>query len=157
VWIDGGLHATEVLGAQQLLETAYRLVSRTDEENTRILKDCIVLLVHANPDGMDLVSDWYMRRSNPSSRSITGVPRLYEKYCGHDNNRDFYANNTRESQNMSRVLYRTHFPQLLYNHQQSSPAGTIMFVQKPVQFSRRSARSGRNRCRRNAHAPAPHF
>src|SRR6476660_10380111 len=25
VWIDGGLHATEVLGAQQLIETIYRL------------------------------------------------------------------------------------------------------------------------------------
>ena len=27
VWIDGGLHATEVLGAQQLMETVYQLVS----------------------------------------------------------------------------------------------------------------------------------
>jgi len=30
VWIDGGLHATEVLGAQQLIETAYELVSRSE-------------------------------------------------------------------------------------------------------------------------------
>jgi hypothetical protein len=29
VWIDGGLHATEVLGAQQLLEMAYQMASRT--------------------------------------------------------------------------------------------------------------------------------
>lgn len=41
VWIDGGLHANEVLGAQQLIETAYQLVSRTDAENNRILKDTI--------------------------------------------------------------------------------------------------------------------
>ena len=27
VWIDGGLHATEVLGAQQLLELVYQMVS----------------------------------------------------------------------------------------------------------------------------------
>jgi hypothetical protein len=58
VWIDGGLHATEVLGAQQLMETVYQLVSRSDPETTRILDDVIVLAVHANPDGMDLVSDW---------------------------------------------------------------------------------------------------
>src|SRR5436190_23224299 len=37
VWIDGGLHATEVLGAAQLIETSYQLVSRTDEETKRIL------------------------------------------------------------------------------------------------------------------------
>jgi hypothetical protein len=33
VWIDGGLHATEVLGAQQLTETIYQLVSRTDDDD----------------------------------------------------------------------------------------------------------------------------
>src|SRR5215472_3529072 len=32
VWIDGGIHANEVLGAQQLIENIYELVSRTDPE-----------------------------------------------------------------------------------------------------------------------------
>ncbi|HZI27369.1 MAG TPA: M14 family zinc carboxypeptidase, partial [Gemmatimonadaceae bacterium] len=32
VWIDGGLHASEVLGAQQLGEMVYQMVSRTDPE-----------------------------------------------------------------------------------------------------------------------------
>src|SRR5882672_10003747 len=36
VWIDGGLHATEVLGTQQLIEAAYELVSRSDAETMRI-------------------------------------------------------------------------------------------------------------------------
>ncbi len=56
VWIDGGLHATEVLGAHQLIETVYQLVSRNDAETLRILNDVIILVVHANPDGMELVS-----------------------------------------------------------------------------------------------------
>ena len=30
VWIDGGLHASESLGAQQLMETVYQLVSAED-------------------------------------------------------------------------------------------------------------------------------
>src|SRR5205085_9373195 len=60
VWIDGGLHATEVLGAHQLIETSYQLLSRTDRETTRFLDDCIILLVHVNPDGLALVSNWYM-------------------------------------------------------------------------------------------------
>ena len=128
VWIDGGLHATEVLGAQQLIETTWRLVSGEDAETQRIRRDVITLLVHANPDGMDLVSDWYMRRSKPEERSIGGVPRLYQKYIGHDNNRDFYASNMAETTNMNRVLYREWFPQILYNHHQSAPAGTIIFA-----------------------------
>jgi hypothetical protein len=128
VWIDGGLHASEVLGAQQLLQTAYDLVSRNDEENRRILRDCVVLLVHANPDGMDLVSDWYMRRTKPEDRSLEGIPVLYQKYAGHDNNRDFFASNLAETRNMNRILYREWFPQIVYNHHQSAPSGTIMFI-----------------------------
>ncbi|MDQ2987130.1 MAG: M14 family metallopeptidase [Armatimonadota bacterium] len=128
IWIDGGLHASEVLGAQQLIETVYRLASREDEETKRILRDCIVLVVHANPDGMDLVSDWYMRKPNPRERSTSGVPRLYQKYIGHDNNRDFYANTQSETINMNRILYREWFPQIMYNHHQTAPSGTIIFA-----------------------------
>src|SRR3984893_10291270 len=32
VWIDGGLHASETVGAQQLLETVYQLNALTDPE-----------------------------------------------------------------------------------------------------------------------------
>ena len=75
VWIDGGLHANEVLGAQQLIETVYQLVSRSDVETLRFLRDVIVLAVHANPDGHELVANWYMREKDPLLRSLTGVPR----------------------------------------------------------------------------------
>ena len=61
VWFDGGLHATEVLGAHQLMETTYQLLSKNDPETLRILNDVVILAVHANPDGMELVSNWYMR------------------------------------------------------------------------------------------------
>jgi hypothetical protein len=129
VWIDGGLHATEVLGAHQLIETVYQLVSRNDPETLRILNDCIVLAVHANPDGMELVSSWYMRDPVADQRGEgLGIPRLYEKYAGHDNNRDFYMSNLPESINMNRVLYIEWFPQIMYNHHQTGPAGTVMFA-----------------------------
>jgi zinc carboxypeptidase len=129
VWIDGGLHATEVLGAHQLMETVYQLVSRNDPETLRILNDCVILAVHANPDGMELVSGWYMRNPIPEQRgSGPGIPRLYEKYAGHDNNRDFYMSNLPESTNMNKVLYTEWFPQIVYNHHQTGPAGTVMFA-----------------------------
>lgn len=127
VWIDGGLHATETLGAQQLIETSWQMVSRNDEEAKRILDNVIILFVHANPDGMDLVSDWYMQESDPTKRNMR-IPRLYQKYIGHDNNRDFYAATQKESQNMNRIMYREWFPQVMYNHHQTGPAGTVMFA-----------------------------
>ncbi|NQW03472.1 MAG: peptidase [Acidobacteria bacterium] len=128
IWIDGGLHATEVLGAQQLMETVYQLASRTDEETLRILDDVIILAVHANPDGMELVSNWYMRNPIPEQRSSGGIPELYQKYAGHDNNRDFYMSALDETTNMNRVMYKEWFPQIMYNHHQSGPAGTVMFA-----------------------------
>src|SRR6478609_3100723 len=89
VWIDGGLHATETLGAQQLGEMVYQMVSRTDEETMRFLDDVVTLFVHANPDGNDLVADWYTRNPDTLQRTLNGLPRLYQKYIGHDDNRDF--------------------------------------------------------------------
>jgi hypothetical protein len=127
VWIDGGLHATETLGAQQLGEMIYEMVSRDDEETRRFLDDCIILFVHANPDGNDLVADWYMRNRVPEQRSLANLPRLYQKYIGHDNNRDFFASTQAETENINRVLYHEWFPQILYNHHQSGPAGTVVW------------------------------
>lgn len=122
VWIDGGLHATEVLGAQQLIETVYQLVSKTDDETMRILDEVIVLAVFANPDGLDLAADNYMKYGGG------GLPVLYNHYAGHDNNRDSYMNALPETTNMSRVMYREWFPQIMYNHHQTGPAGSVMFA-----------------------------
>ena len=128
VWIDGGLHATEVLGAAQLTETIYQLVSRNDAEIQRFLRDVIILAVHANPDGMQLVSDWYMRNQDQAKRDTNGIPRLYQKYIGHDNNRDFYMSAQNESININRQMYQEWFPQIIYNHHQTGPTGTILFA-----------------------------
>ena len=125
IWIDGGLHATEVVGAHQLIETMYQLVTRTDPETMFILENDIILLTHANPDGQELVSDWYMREPDPKKRA-TNIPRLYEKYVGHDNNRDFYMMNMKESQNISRQLFVEWIPQIMYNHHQRGPAGSVL-------------------------------
>lgn len=127
-WIDGGLHATEVLGAQQMIETGWQFVTGNDEETTRFRNDCIILIVPANPDGMELVSNWYMRNPDSLQRTTGGLPRLYEKYAGHDNNRDSYMNNLAETRNVSKAMYMTWYPQIMYNHHQTGPAGAVMFA-----------------------------
>jgi hypothetical protein len=128
VWIDGGLHATEVLGAQQLIQWVYEMVSRNDPETMRFLRDDILLATLVNPDGMDLVSDWYMRDSVKTNRSTSGVPRLYQKYAGHDNNRDSYMASQPETQAVDSILYRAWYPHIVYNHHQTGPAGTVIFA-----------------------------
>ncbi len=128
VWIDGGLHATEVVGTQQLIEHVWQMVSRNDPETLRFLDDAIILSPLANPDGMELVSSWYMRNPDPLARSYDGLPELYHRYAGHDNNRDFYMVNLVETENLNRIAYREWFPQIMYNHHQTGPQGQMVFI-----------------------------
>jgi hypothetical protein len=69
-----------------------------------------------------------MREAEPTNRSMTGLPRLYQKYIGHDNNRDFYISNQPETEAVNRVFYIEWFPQIVYNHHQTGPPGTVLFA-----------------------------
>ena len=128
VWIDGGLHANETVGAQQLIETVYQLLSRTDVDTMRFLNDDIILCVQANPDGQELVANWYMREPDPLKRSLDRLPKLYNKYVGHDDNRDFYMSNMPETTSMNRQMFLEWFPQIVYDHHQTGPAGAVIFM-----------------------------
>ena len=129
VWIDGGLHATEVLGAQQLIETVYQLVSRTDAETTadprRRHHPRRPRQSRRHGPRVELV---HARTRSAAALARRHLPRLYQKYIGHDNNRDFYMSTQPETENMNRVLYREWFPQIIYNHHQTGPAGTVLFA-----------------------------
>ena len=122
VWIDAGLHATECIAGQNILELVWRMASRDDAEVRRILDEVVLLACPVNPDGYELVGRAY--RATQS----TATPVLYQRYIGHDNNRDYYACNQVETQNVSRVFYRDWCPQVVYNHHQSAPRGTIIFT-----------------------------
>jgi hypothetical protein len=138
IWIDGGLHATEVAGAQQELELVYQMVSGGDAETLRILDNVILLALISNPDGMENVGNWYMRETDPKKRSTQGLPYLYQKYVGHDNNRDFYMVNMKETEIINRILYREWFPQVVYNQHQTGPAGAVLFAppfREPYNFN----------------------
>lgn len=136
IWIDGGLHASETVGSQQIMEWVYQMVSRNDPETQRFLNDVIILNVAANPDGQELVANWYMRGSEKASaplkpadqRSMGGLPRLWAKYIGHDDNRDFYMSNMKETTNMNHQMFIEWFPEIVYNHHQTGPAGAVIFM-----------------------------
>ncbi len=128
VWIDAGLHATETVTSQSQIHVIYRMLSQSDPETLRILDNVILLFAQDNPDGMELVSDWYMRHSDPEDREFGSIPRLYQKYVGHDNNRDFFMSQMPETTNINRVLFRQWYPQIIYNQHQTGPTGEVVFV-----------------------------
>jgi hypothetical protein len=128
VWIDSGLHASEVATAQHAPELAYRLATGEDAETTRIRERVILLQIPViNPDGLDMVADWYRNNARgPYERAP--LPRLYHKYAGHDNNRDWFMMNLAETRHASRVLYHEWFPQIVYNQHQAPPFPARIFV-----------------------------
>ena len=128
VWIDGGLHASEVAHAQHTIQLAYDLVTGdADPEIAAILENVILLLWPSiNPDGQTLIADWY--DSNVGTPyEVAPAPFLYQKYIGHDNNRDGYMINQIESRYTTRVA-REWEPHILYNHHQSSPFPTRIWI-----------------------------
>ncbi|NNF12016.1 MAG: peptidase M14, partial [Gemmatimonadetes bacterium] len=121
VWIDGGLHATEVAHGQVMPEMAHYFVT-DDSDETRFIRENAILLLMANmnPDGLNIVADWYM--SNVGGPfEMASVPELYHHYVGHDNNRDWYMTTQVETQAVTHQLYHEWFPQIVYNQHQSSP------------------------------------
>ncbi|MGU3455412.1 M14 metallopeptidase family protein [Brevundimonas sp. M1A4_2e] len=128
VWIDGGLHSTETVPPQALIAALYEWLTAEDAEARRILDDVVILFAPLNPDGWELVSTWYMRNEDPLKREYASIPRLYQKYVGHDNNRDYYLSAMTETTNVNRQFFREWFPQIIYNHHQTAPAGTVVFM-----------------------------
>jgi hypothetical protein len=137
VWIDGGLHAAEVEPAQALMLAVYKALTDNDPEWMRILNDDIILFAQDNPDGQELVANWYMRNPDPTKRvggvstvpdALAATPQLYHHYIGHDNNRDFYMSAQPETTNINRVLFREWYPQIIYNHHQTGPTGAVVFM-----------------------------
>lgn len=127
VWIDFGLHSTEVGHGQTAPLLAYKLVSEASEE-VQFIRDNVILLLlpNMNPDGTTLVARWYMTHvGKPWEMTI---PELYHKYAGHDNNRDFFMFTQPETRNVGRVVYHEWFPQIVYNQHQAAPFPARIFV-----------------------------
>ncbi|MDP2320640.1 MAG: M14 family metallopeptidase [Acidobacteriota bacterium] len=121
VWIDGGLHATEVAGAQHTPELAWWLVTSDSDEAKRVRENTILLLMPSmNPDGLDIVRDWYYQNLGTPFET-TSPPELYHHYVGHDNNRDWAMFTQVETRAVAHQLYQEWLPQIVYNHHQSGP------------------------------------
>lgn len=128
VHIDGGLHSTEVAGGQHTPLLVYDLISRAGDPEIKQILDNVVLLLWPtiNPDGQQMVADWYMKNVG-TPYELSGLPQLYQEYVGHDNNRDAYMLNMIESRVLEHA-WRAWEPQIVYTHHQSSPFPTRIWL-----------------------------
>lgn len=128
VWIDSGLHATEVAPVQHAPHLAYRLIADESEEARRIRSNVILIQVPViNPDGLDMVAAWYGRNVG-TPFELAPLPWLYQKYAGHDNNRDYFMFNLPETRHVGRMLFREWFPHIVYNQHQIAPFPARIFI-----------------------------
>ena len=128
IHIDGGLHASEVAHAQHTMELAYDLVAKVDDPEIQAIHENLIVLLwpSINPDGQTLVADWYEPNVG-TPYETSSMPWLYQKYVGHDNNRDAYMLNMVESRVIERT-WRYWEPQIRYIPHQSSPFPTRIFL-----------------------------
>ncbi len=128
VWIDGGLHGSEVAGAQHSPLLAYRVATEETPEMRQIRDNVILLLMPVmNPDGLDIVKNWYDKTLHTPYQD-TSPPILWHFYAGHDNNRDWYMMNLPETRAVAKVLYQEWYPQIVYNQHQTAPFPARIFI-----------------------------
>ncbi|MCC7194385.1 MAG: hypothetical protein IT356_02390 [Gemmatimonadaceae bacterium] len=124
--ISGGLHASEIAGSQHTPKLAYDILSRASEPEVAQILDNVVFVLwpSINPDGQDIVVNWC--RDQYAGRN-SGQMELYQKYIGHDNNRDSYMMNVVESRVIQRT-WRDWEPNIIYVHHQTSPEPTRIWI-----------------------------
>jgi murein tripeptide amidase MpaA len=83
------IHASEVAPAQSAPLIAYKLITTDAQQIKKYLDDVVFMMVPThNPDGMDLVVDNYNKYKGTRYEGAS-LPGVYDKYVGHDNNRDY--------------------------------------------------------------------
>jgi hypothetical protein len=128
VLVTSSIHSTEVGATQVPLALARRLALGAGAVEREILANTIVLLVPSlNPDGVDLVVDWY-RGTVGQPWEGTGPPFLYHHYTGHDNNRDWYAFTQRETRLAIAHGHNAWRPQIVHDIHQMGARGARLFL-----------------------------
>jgi hypothetical protein len=128
VAISCSIHSTEIVASQMSMQLAYDLASAQDADTKEILQNTILLLIPSpNPDGVDIVANWY-RKSLGTAYEGREPPELYHHYAGHDDNRDWFMLNLRETQLITRLFWHEWFPEIVYDVHQQGSNGSRFFI-----------------------------
>jgi hypothetical protein len=128
VAVSCSIHSTEIVASQMSMQLAYELATARDADTREILANTILILIpSANPDGVDIVADWY-RRSLGHPWEGTDPPEIYHHYAGHDDNRDWFMLNLAETRAITRLFWKEWFPEIVYDIHQQGQTGSRFFV-----------------------------
>jgi hypothetical protein len=128
VTISCSIHSTEIVASQMSMQLAYELATAQDPDTREILQNTILLLIPSpNPDGIDIVANWY-RKTLGTPYEGKEPPELYHHYAGHDDNRDWFMLNLKETQLITRLLWHEWFPQIVYDVHQQGSNGSRFFI-----------------------------
>lgn len=127
VSISCSIHSTEIVASQMSMNLAYELATVEDTGTKEILENTILLLIPSpNPDGINIVADWY-RKTLGTKAEGTAPPELYHHYAGHDDNRDWFMLNLKETQAITKLFWQEWFPQIVYDvHQQGKTSSRFI-------------------------------
>src|SRR5262249_1518237 len=128
VVISCSIHSTEIVASQMSMQLAYRLATGNDDDTLAILRNTILILIPSpNPDGVDIVANYYRKTLGTPSEG-RDPPELYHYYAGHDDNRDWFMLDLRETKNLTRLLWKEWFPEIVYDVHQQGSNGSRFFV-----------------------------
>ena len=128
VMITCSIHATEVASTQTAIEFAYRMLTEDNNPKLKAILDNVIILLEPseNPDGVDIVTQWY-RKTRGTPYDGTSPPEVYNRYAGHDNNRDWYIFSLAETR-ATATLENSWHPQIVYDVHQMGSYAARMFV-----------------------------
>ncbi|MDF1612814.1 M14 family metallopeptidase [Stygiobacter electus] len=129
VMVTCNIHSNEIASAQMSIEFAYDLVrGKASEKSMQALNDVIFVLVPSlNPDGTTMIVNWYNKYLGTEFEG-SQLPYLYHIYSGHDNNRDWFMFNLKETQNVIKVAFHDLIPQIWLDEHQMGSTGARLFV-----------------------------
>ncbi len=122
------IHSTEIASSQSAAEFVYRLATGDSAQIQEILNNTIIVLVPSlNPDGQQLVVDWYKKYLGTPYEGSSPVV-IYHKYVGHDDNRDWYGFTQVETQLAVDKVINPWHPQVLYDLHQMGSRGPRIYL-----------------------------
>jgi len=128
VAISCSIHSTEIVASQMSTQLAYELASDNRPDTLSILQNTILILIPSpNPDGVDIVANHY-RKTFGTNAEGSSPPELYHYYAGHDDNRDWFMLDLKETKNITRLFWKEWFPEIVYDIHQQGSNGSRFFV-----------------------------
>jgi hypothetical protein len=122
------LHATEIAASQMAMLWAHKLAVTDDPDLNEYLDNVVIMLMPSiNPDGNIMVTEWYEKYLGTEFEGCR-MPYLYHHYAGHDDNRDYYMLNLKESKVVNAILHHRYFPIIFLDMHQMGSSGPRMFV-----------------------------